>query len=43
MKVEIKFFYVALTMLSNFKCVFLEIIFLKSPLYKTSILIIRLI
>jgi len=36
------FFYVALNMLPNFKHVFLETMFLKSSLYKTLILIIRL-
>jgi len=37
-----KFFMLLWTMLSNFKRVFLETMFLKSPLYKTLILIIRL-
>jgi len=41
-KVETEFFYVALNMLSNFKRVFLETMFLKSRFYKTLTLIIWL-
>jgi len=41
LNLEIEFFYVALNM-SNFKRGFFETIFLKSPLYKTPTLIIRL-